>query len=67
MSDTGYITSVGISTGDAKHAFELTEVPDSVNPEPEALPLLIFGLIRLNASRQLNPRRATRCLMSQNI
>jgi hypothetical protein len=67
MSDTGYITSVGISTGDAKHTFGLTEVPDSVNPEPEALPLLIFGLIRLNASRQLNPRRATRCLMSQNI
>jgi hypothetical protein len=67
MSDTGYITSAGISTGGAKHAFGLTEAPDSANPEPEALSLLIFGLIGLNASRQLNPRKATRCLMSQNI
>ena len=61
MSDTGYITSVGISSGGAKHAFGLTDVPGTANPEPEALSLLIFGLIELNASRQLNPRRATRC------
>jgi hypothetical protein len=47
--------------------FWFTEVPGSANPEAEALSLLIFGLIGLTASRQLNPRRATRCIMSQNI
>jgi hypothetical protein len=69
ISDTSKITDAAISTVGAEHAFWLTEVPGSATPEPEAeaLSLLIFGLIGLTASRQLNPRRATRCIMSQNI
>jgi hypothetical protein len=71
ISDTSKITDAAISTVGAEHAFWLTEVPGSATPEPEAeaeaLSLLIFGLIGLTASRQLNPRRATRFIMSQNI
>ena len=49
ISDTGYITGDGISTGGAKHAF-LTEVPGSAISELETLSLLVFDLVELTVS-----------------